>query len=379
MSSEFQGLRIAYLTEWSPYQANGVLRKMVGQVEAWRELGATASMFALAALDSGAPACGFGSVGSVHGRLSSRSLSRLPWLRLGYANKVITAPRLSRAIREFRPDVVYYRQQGPWYPGLEGLLRLAPTVIEVNTDEFAENVLWGPAVARVFAATQSRVLASVSGIVAVTDELASRWKRFSRPVAVVPNGFWGAQPGRFAPTGNDRPAFAFIGSRFTTTSDWHGIDKILALAGRLEDSQFHMIGHSRDDVRGHRVPPNVMLHGELGSGDISRVFARCDVGIGTMALHRKRMDDACPLKVRDYLMHRMPIVIGYREAEESLNRADFVLRLPNSEDNLSSNVDRVRSFAAAWCNRRVEDDLGFMSRSGIESRRLQFLSRFVRR
>jgi hypothetical protein len=378
MSGEFQGLRIAYFTEWSPYQPNGVLRKMVGQLEAWRELGAQAKMFVLAAREHSVPACGFGSVGDVFGRITADAVSKLAWLRLGYINKVITVSQVARALREFRPDIVYYRQQGPWYPGLGSLLRQAPSVIEVNSDEFAENRLWGPGLARLFSFSQSRVLDRVAGIVAVTEELASRWRRFSRPVAVVPNGFWGAQPGQFAPSGNALPAFAFVGSRFSTSSDWHGIDKILALAHLLPESQFHFIGHSRNDVRGSPIPPNATLHGELGPSCIAEVFSRCDVGLGTMALHRKGMDDACPLKVRDYLMHRMPVVIGYREAEEALNHASFVLRLPNTEDNLVSNASRVRDFAEKWRNLRVEDDLSFMSRSAIEARRLRFLAQFVR-
>jgi hypothetical protein len=374
----FNGLRIAYFTEWGPYQPSGVLRKLVGQVEAWRELGAEAKMFSLAARQPSAPALGFDSIGEVRGVLSAAAVSRWPSCRLGYFNKLASSHSVRNALREFRPDIIYYRQQGPWYPGLGRILSVAPTVMEINTDEAAENLLWGRLYARFYSALQSRVLGGASGFVAVTSELADRWRIFGKPVEVVPNGFWGPAPGPIPPSGNTTAAFAFIGTKFNCSEDWYGVDKILGLANALPSNAFQFVGLSAHDLLDHKVPANVSLHGPLDSAGIARVFARCDIGIGSMAFHRKNMLEACTLKVRDYLMHRMPVVFGYREAEDRLNRAPYMLQLPNEEGNVSRSVDAIRDFAAAWCNRRVDEELGFMSRQAIESRRLNFLAGFVK-
>lgn len=375
----FRGLRVAYFTEWSPFEPTGVLRKMVGQVEAWRELGAEAEMFALAARDDRPPALGFDRVGTAFGALAARSVRALPALRLAYLNKSLSIPEVRRRISSFRPDLIYYRQVGPWYPGLGRVLSLAPTVIEINTDESAENRLKSPFRANFYAALQSRILGKASGFVAVTGELADRWSVHGKPTAVIPNAFWGPAPGPVMPSGNSIPAFAFIGTHFDYSEDWHGVDKIMGLASALPQSPFHVIGMSASDLDGMDVPANVSLHGVLSPAEASRVFNRCDVGLGTMALHRKRMDEACTLKVRDYLMHRMPVILGYREAEQALNAADYILRLPNREDNLAAAVEPVRSFAERWCNRRIEEDLSFMSRRSIESRRLEFLAQVADR
>lgn len=378
MSMTFDGLRVAYFTEWSPYRENGVLKKLVGQVEAWRELGADAQLFALAPSQEVPPAAGFGNVGSVHGRLSERALRHWPSLRLGYVNKILSVHGIRRAIKEYRPDVLYYRQQGPWYPGLESVIRLAPSVIEVNTDEFSETKLWHPRFASLFSATQARLFGKVSGIVAVTEEIASRWARFNRPIVVVPNSFWGDQPSSVATSGNDVARFVFVGSRLPPSGDWHGVDKILAFARLVPNREVHVIGLSAADLDGSLLPSNVFPHGRQDVAGISRIFRSCDVGFGSMALHRTNLSDACPLKVRDYLMHRMPVVIAYREAEETLNRVPYVLRLPNEEGNLVAHADSVVRFGDQWCNRRIDADLSFMSRRSIEERRLEFLSRFVR-
>lgn len=374
MTADFAGLRIAYFTEWSPYQANGVLRKLIGQIDAWRELGVDARLFALAARHQAGPTADFARVGAAFGRFTQDSLERWPWLRLGYVNKIASGAQVAKAIRSFRPDLLYYRQQGPWYPGLGVLLKIAPTVIEINTDEFAEIRIWHPVLGRGLAALQGMVHKRASGFVAVTHEIGSRWLTFGKPVAVVPNSFWGDQPPEVPASGNSQPRFVFIGSRLTGESDWHGVDKILCLARSVPHRDFHLIGLSRGDFAGVDVPGNVVFHGRQDPAGVASIFSQCDVGIGSLAMHRTNLDEGCPLKVRDYLMHRMPVVIGYREAEVSLNHAPYVLQLPNTEDSIPANVDRIVAFGDHWCNRRVPDDLAFMSRRSAETRRLKFLS-----
>lgn len=39
----------------------------------------------------------------------------------------------------------------------------------------------------------------------------------------------------------------------------------------------------------------------------------CQVCIGTLALHRKNMTEASPLKTREYLAHGFPVIIGYKD------------------------------------------------------------------
>jgi hypothetical protein len=367
------GLRIAYFTEWSPYEETGVLRKLIGQVEAWRELGAEARLFALATRRDEAPALGFADHGDVIGAIHQRALEKYPAARLGYVNKALSVPALRKALRAFAPDVIYYRQNGPWYPGLGSILALAPTAMEINTDEEAEHHLWGAAFNALYRATQGRILDRAAGVVSVTDEIARKYRKLGKPGAVVPNSFWG-EAAPLPPTGNTSPAYAFVGSRLNGGESWHGADKIIALARALPDSSFHIVGLTAEDFPNEAIPANVVMHGYKSGDALTEVFARCDVGIGTLALHRKSMEEACPLKVRDYLMRGLPVIIGYVEAEERLNTADYILNIGNVPGNVASHVAEIDAFARNWLGRRVEEDLSFLSRTSKERQRLDFLA-----
>ncbi|HEX6860405.1 MAG TPA: glycosyltransferase [Caulobacteraceae bacterium] len=365
-------MRVAYLTEWSPFGETGVLRKLIGQVETWRELGCEAEIFALAPRRDEAPSLGFERYGSVIGAIHQSSLEKHPAARLGFFNKIASAPLVSRALRRFAPDVIYYRQNGPWYPGIGAQMRIAPTVMEINTDEGAENSHWGAAFDALYRLTQQRVVGPAAGFVAVTEEIAAKYRDRHKPVAVVPNSFWGEAPGPIAPTAGGEPTFVFVGS---PGMSWHGVDKIFLLARGLPASRFHIVGFTAADFPGETIPENMVLHGHQTGPELSAIYARSDVGIGTLALHRKGMDEACPLKIREYLMNRLPVIIGYTEAEAALNAAPYVLQLGNDEGNVARNLETIVAFARDWAGRRVEDDLSFLSRSAKESQRLEFLAK----
>jgi hypothetical protein len=366
-------LRIAYLTEWPPYSETGVLRKLIGQVRAWREHGCEAQLFALVPRRDAPTALDFDEHGVTIGAFPQRYLDRFPRARLGLFNKIASAPLVRRALRNYRPDVIYYRQNGPWYPGIGALLSIAPSVMEINTSERAETKLWGPAIGAAYRATQAWVWRHVSGFVCVTREIAGDFRAHNKPIAVFGNSFWG-DVRNSAPTGNTKPAFVFIGSRIDVSANWHGVDKVFPLAAAMPDSAFHIVGMARDDFGDAAAPANVRFHGELRGAELNSVLASCDIGLGTLALHRKNMEEACPLKVREYLMNRLPVVIGYRETQAELRAAPYMLDIGNGRDNVANNIDRIRTFAAAWTNRRVTADLSFLSMESIESRRIAFLT-----
>jgi hypothetical protein len=370
-------MRIAYLTEWPPYVESGVLRKMLGQVDAWRAAGHDAEIFTLVPLRDQPAAPGFAERGRVIGSFSQHQLERFPRARLGFLNKIVSVPKLRRALAAFKPDVIYYRQNGPWYPGLGGILRGTPSVAEINTYEGAENALWGGTFRRFQEATRRRVLGSVAGMVCMTREIADHEAWAGKPHAVIGNALWG-DPLDPVPTGNAHPEFVFTGSPMTidASGNWHGVDKIFPLAAALPDSRFHVAGMEAKDFPD--APANIQFHGMLDAKGLSALYARCDVGLGTLALHRKAMEEACPLKVRDYLMHRLAVVIGYREAQAELNDAPYVLPIGNTEDNVVANLDRIAAFAREWTNKRVTADLGFLTSEAIEAKRLEFFSRIAK-
>src|SRR5690242_14449374 len=126
-------MKIAYFTEWSPYATTGVLRKIIGQVSAWKSAGHEVQLYSLSPRKPGGTALCFDAHGEVFGVVEQRMLDSYPWARLGYFNKMLTAPRIARRLGAKRPDIIYYRQQGPRFPGLARILGSAPYVMEINT------------------------------------------------------------------------------------------------------------------------------------------------------------------------------------------------------------------------------------------------------
>ena len=72
------------------------------------------------------------------------------------------------------------------------------------------------------------------------------------------------------------------------------------------------------------------------------ILASSDVALGTLALHRKGMSEAAPLKVREYLLRGIPVVIGYDDPDLA-DRPWFVLQLPNTESNVRDAVAEIRA------------------------------------
>ena len=111
-------------------------------------------------------------------------------------------------------------------------------------------------------------------------------------MAVIPNSMMDRSeidPGE-CPEGSKLPAiaFSFAAVERSLEENYQGIDKVMALAQRLKGRVvFHMFGEMPRDQRqegGHLV-----FHGFLTQQDYLQRLAACDVGLGTAALHRKRM------------------------------------------------------------------------------------------
>lgn len=370
-------MRIAYLTEWSPYDETGVLRKLVGQVSAWRSLGAEAELFSICPLRDGPPACSYLDYGSVIGRIHEDKIKAHPSARLGYLNKVISVPEATRQLKEFAPDIVYYRQHGPWYPGLGTLLKMAPVVMEINTREEIDAKLWGYWFHLVETKTKNLVHSKASAFICMTDEIAEPYLKSGKPVKTVANAMndWPLQ--MLPPSGNSRPELIMTATPLGAAVCWHGVDKLFHLAGALPDFRFHVAGFSASHFRERTIPENLVFHGYLGGEALADLYAKCDVGIGSLAAHRKSLRQACPLKTREYLSYGLPVIVGYEEAEEPLRNADFVLEIGNHENNVRDSVEPVRQFAESWLSRRVGDDLSFMSLETKERLRLEFLEQVL--
>ena len=110
---------------------------------------------------------------------------------------------------------------------------------------------------------------------------------------------------------NETPRLVFIG---TPGYSWHGVDKLVELARTFPDLHIDIVGY--DQLPEHEpLPPNLTLHGYLNADGYRKVMAGCDLAISTLALYRKGMEEACPLKTRECLAYGLPMVLPYVDTD----------------------------------------------------------------
>jgi glycosyltransferase involved in cell wall biosynthesis len=346
-------MRIAYVCYWDARRRDGVAEKIESQLAAWRRLGHEAELFVLT------PA---GAELRMEGR---------PFPFAGVAGRIRATRRLDAAVRFVRPDVVYLRYDLFLPPPLRAI-RSAPTVVEVNSDTGAELRARSRSAAAYERLQRPLILGRAAGAVCVTHELAEalRRGRDAPPVEVIANGIDLAAIETLPAPGGEETRLVYLGEDVY----WQGVDKVLALAAAAPDWRFDLVG-----VDPSRSAGNVTCHGFLERETYEPVLARADVAIGTLALHRKRMDEACALKTRQYLAYGLPVVLGHEDTDFLGADPWFLLRLPNCETNVRDHVEAIRAFVAGVKGRRVQrqEIEGRLSAGIKEAHRIEFLRRLV--
>jgi glycosyltransferase involved in cell wall biosynthesis len=151
--------------------------------------------------------------------------------------------------------------------------------------------------------------------VGVTPEIArhqiDRARQPNRKWLVYPNGVRYEAPVLPDQRG-ENPELLFTASAFLP---WHGLDLLLA-AVKASNRQFvlHLVGELRPEDRASASKdPRIVIHGRLTADEIRKLSATAWIGLSSFALHRNNMEEACTLKVREYLMMGLPVYSGHRD------------------------------------------------------------------
>jgi hypothetical protein len=237
----------------------------------------------------------------------------------------------ARVCAQLRIDLIYSRELPP-APGLRALIRGTPFVLEINGDVARE--VGNRSTRARYLGARALQLASADGVVFVSRELKRACQPEPARSIVLANPCLPSSASTARPIQSGRPSLVLIGY---AKHDWSGMDKIAGLASALPEFDFVVIGAS---VPG---PGNLRCFPALTQAEADRVMLGCTVGLGPLALHRKGMFEASPLKSRNYLALGLPVIQSYEDTD--LSEADgCVLELPNRDDGLPGNLDRVREF-----------------------------------
>lgn len=161
------------------------------------------------------------------------------------------------------------------------------------------------------------------GVTAELFRYASTQKDAHSPERVLPNGVdLKRHP---IPTGNGSAESGAVDVVFAAShfAPWHGLDLLLEAAAHWRPSKgeqlnIHLVGALGEleraaiaDLRNDAV--TIEIHGTLGPSELARLFAGMDIGVGSLALDRAGIMDACTLKVREYLAQGLPVYSTHRD------------------------------------------------------------------
>ncbi len=376
-------MRIAYIVTWDMGSDDGVVHKIEAQTQTWIELGHDVRVFAITQracirplLASRCEAILRDAGGLVPGKVQIGKFFRT--IRVNY--------RLQSALKKWGPNVSYMRFQS-FIPGILGAMKIAPTAVEINSDDVAEariySKMWGlKSKLREWynLATRGILLGKSAALISMTQEMleSPHFKAYSKKALVVPNSVpedrIAVLPRRADLDPRPMVMLSASGGHTTESSHWHGVDKVMRLASVTVDRlRFMIVGG--DLVVRSDVPTNVTVLGMLPNHKLKELYADCDVAFGTLGLHRKGMNEACAFKVRDALENGVPVISGCADAAFLDSTHEWLLQLPNEESNLDDNVDRIVEFCCRWQKKRFDID-AVMKKIGmkhLEQRKLNFL------
>jgi glycosyltransferase involved in cell wall biosynthesis len=330
-------MRIAYLAALDVSRPSGVLKKILSQITVWSREGNQVALFVVS------PQAQVWS-GAIHRANTIQVLSFDSAL-----GRFKSWMQVVRRIQLWAPDVLYWRA-GVYQPWLERLTRLFPTVYEFNTYDVREyRQVFSTVKYAYHMATRKRLLSLARGYVVPTSEIGRMYNDRSCPVAVIPNGIMLEEFKQLTAPRTNSPRLCFIGS---PGSPWHGVDKLVVIAKSFPDWEFDVVGYRREDL-GSDVPPNLCCHGYMSQAQYEGLFAECHVAIGSLALYRNGLEEACPLKVREYLAYGLPVINAYKDSDFP-GGAPFLLELPNKKECAPGDLEKISRFVNSWIGRRVQ-------------------------
>lgn len=133
---------------------------------------------------------------------------------------------------------------------------------------------------------------------------------------------------------------------------WHGEDLVIKAISEYKGPvaiNFYVLGNVLESSKklavDLKVTDKVKFTESLKGADLDEIFNRMHAGIGTLALKRKGLKEAVPLKVREYMGRGIPFVIGYTdpdlEGQNSLKDLHYKIENPAEEISIQKIIDFV--------------------------------------
>lgn len=370
-------MRIAYILTWNLAHNDGVTRKVFQQVQEWRNLGHEVEIFYAWSKDGE--------------NAKGANFFQKDWIwnsPIGILRNHKIYSKLCECVIDYEPDVVYLR----WEFHKNSLMKLMskiPTVIEINThfdgefrrrssEDWIEKVRY-----LYYQLTYRKFNKACAGFVSVTKEILELggYNQMGKPTCYIPNSIPiddDIKTVEYSPKKNSIPRLVFI---FSGMRPWHGLENLVDLA-RISDGQLEFDLITGFDAQNLDLPSNVKTYPFLEKHEFLKIFEGAVAGIGSAGLYEKQMNEACAIKVREYLAAGLPVIVPYKDtAFIDKTVPDWVLELPNEKGALAKSKKKIIDFTRLMNGKRVpsKEVVSFVGSKYWETKRLDFLKGFIRK
>lgn len=128
---------------------------------------------------------------------------------------------------------------------------------------------------------------------------------------------------------------------------WHGYDRLIKglsdYYGRQDCNYeiiFHIVGEGAEKKRLEKLTKQlkiekyVIFHGGKKGKELDILFDDCDIGIGSLGMHRIRMYDGYTLKLREYTARGIPYIFAYNDALIEGVNLKYYRKFSNDDSNI---------------------------------------------
>lgn len=128
---------------------------------------------------------------------------------------------------------------------------------------------------------------------------------------------------------------------------WHGYDRLLRglsdYYGRQDNNYeviFHIVGEGAEKSRLKKLAKKlniekyVVFHGSKKGKELDVLFDDCDIGIGSLGMHRIKMYDGYTLKLREYTARGIPYIYAYNDSLIENADVKYYIKFENDDSNI---------------------------------------------
>lgn len=187
----------------------------------------------------------------------------------------------------------------------------------------------------------------IDGIIGVTPEITKYELKRSNlliPSISIPNGI-DVEETRFThrkPFDGKELHLLFVAGN---NQPWHGLDRLLLGLKNYNKLKvvLHIIGNIEPNYIKKYITSykNIELYGIKTSSELTEIISNINLAVSTLALFRNKMNEACPLKSREYFARGIPFIYSYNDPDIKKN-FPFIKKF--TPEDTPINIDEIVRF-----------------------------------